>query len=236
MEASSIFQQAWVGPAPSDKRQTYVEYPYEDSKLKLPSADLSWLSPLDRKIADEMKPHWQERSELRPFEMFKSNLKTLLRQANELDLSLPATFLDFMSSLELQYRVPSATACYFDLPNHITQSPFQARDWIIRFLNDQQACCAWYLYFQQDGALCVICSYSTEHGFLDDLEQTLSTESVEEIRKSTFLVAPSFDAFLYRFWSESIRWFATHFASRPQPKHNGLASWIKRRLRRELLP
>jgi len=236
MEASQLFRRAWLGPNPEGKGGTYAEYTFEHPVFQSPPSNLDWLTPLDPFITDQMKPHWQERMELWPWETFQANLETLKRESKETGLKLPRRFAELMSSLELQQRIPSATACYFDLSDHLILSPFQTGDRIIRFLNDQQACCAWYLYFQKSSSPCVICSSSTEQSnFLDELTNTLPLERVEVIRKATLLVAPTFDAFLYRFWLENLNWnWHWEKVVKPSPLTfpSNLFSWIKSRLRR----
>src|SRR5215467_12283016 len=75
-----------------------------------------------------------------------NRMKEIVDSARQLGLSLPDAFLQVMASPDLQDRIPSCTACYFDLPEKIVPCPGSGEGYLIRFLNDQQAVLMWYLY------------------------------------------------------------------------------------------
>ena len=120
-------------------------------------------------------------------------LPRLVSSAQHLGLSLPDAFLKFMASKELRDRIPSCTGCYFDLPREIIPCPGCEQGHIIRFLDDQQGNAFWYLYLTPQGEQCVLASLEE----LDDPHPSLET-----ILEYTVVCAPSFEAFLYRFWIE----------------------------------
>src|SRR5207249_640051 len=92
----------------------------------------------------------------------------VLAEARALRLALPDSFVRLTGSFELQDRIPSCTACYFDLPEGVMESPFRAGDHVIRFLNDQQVCVCWYLYLSADESPFVISSSGAgDEPFLD---------------------------------------------------------------------
>ncbi|MFO0809957.1 MAG: hypothetical protein U0746_15150 [Gemmataceae bacterium] len=131
-----------------------------------------------------------------------------MAEARALGLVLPNTFVLLTASFELQDRIPSCTACYFDLPETIIESPFRPGDRIIRFLNDQQACVCWYLYLPTDEPPFVISSSGDGNApFLDAIDFTTRPELVATAKRFTALAAKSFDEFIYRFWIENCIWF-----------------------------
>ena len=79
----------------------------------------------------------------------------LVAEATARGVSLPSTFLAFMRDPEAHRRVPTCTACYFDLPPEMTPSPFGDGVHLIRFLNDQQWLLLWHLYLKPSGEHCL---------------------------------------------------------------------------------
>ena len=111
-----------------------------------------------------------------------------------------------MADPRLQDRVPSCTACYFDLPDHLTPSPFGDAGYFVRFLNDQQWCVLWHLYVVPSGDHCVVASTRAfDDPSSGEDEETLAYADDQEV---TVVCAPDFEAFLYRFWLENHIWFA----------------------------
>jgi hypothetical protein len=125
---------------------------------------------------------------------------------SEQGLSLPPAFLQLMTSHDLQDRVPSCTACYFDLPDTIVPCPQSENGYLIRFLNDQQGCLFWYLYLTPQGEEGVL----TSPFCLDTLSQYTEREDFppelfqKKVKESTYICA---EEFLYRFWLENTIWF-----------------------------
>jgi hypothetical protein len=70
-------------------------------------------------------------------------------------------------------------------------------------LNDQQDVLLWYLYVKPDGEHCVIVSPAPYDEI--DFSQEMS---LERLNLHTLYCAPTFEAFVYRFWLENRLWFA----------------------------
>jgi hypothetical protein len=73
------------------------------------SGDLYWLQPLDEDTARAMTSYQMGESVFSSKEM-----KELKDNCQRLGCTLPRGFEQFMTSLELQNRIPSASACYWD--------------------------------------------------------------------------------------------------------------------------
>lgn len=181
---------------------TYCFYPYE-SLPPLPPLDgsLAWLGALRDDVDRQMEPH-------RNAPEARGQLAHIREEADRLGLILPGAFLRLMESTELQDRIPSCTACYFQLSDHITPCPGSEQGYIVRFLNDQQDVLTWYLYLTPAGEHCVLVSpYAMDSE--DDAHR--STAEQEQARNAiianTRICASSFEEFMYRFWLENVLWF-----------------------------
>jgi len=196
----------WIGPGIPGIRDcdgTYCETPLQDLPVVEEPDDLAWVEPLHPLIDAEMR---QYRPNARQRQRYAQRAKTILAQAAELGLRLPAAFRELIQSEILQDRFPSATACYFDLPEKVVPAPFGLSGHIIRFLNDQQTCVLWYLYLPARGEPFVLASYPVEGAdFLEDLN-TEDTRAVAEATSETRIVARTFTEFLYRYWIENTVW------------------------------
>jgi hypothetical protein len=129
---------------------TYCFFPYEDlPSLDEPDETLDWLGPLDEATDRQMQVHRN-----RP--TAPGRLQEIEAAAGRLGLILPAPFLRLMASPVLQDRIPSPTACCFELAKAIAPYPGSQDGFIIRFLNDQQNVLTWYLYLTREGASGVI--------------------------------------------------------------------------------
>lgn len=115
---------------------------------------------------------------------------------------LPESFVRFMRSPDLQRRVPSPTACYFDAPERVVEAPAPGDGILVRFLNDQQWCAHWYLYVERGGAHAVVTS---PHAL--DLEPS-GGEGGDTFNAALHRCAPDFECFIYRMWLEGSVWFA----------------------------
>jgi hypothetical protein len=174
---------------------SYAALPPLEAALQ---GDFRWLGALEENLEDAMSVHRRPEAQTR----VEANLDRLLVHAGQLGLKLPAPFVRFMGSPALQQRVPSCTACYFDLPERIVQSPAGDGGYLIRFLNDQQDVLFWFLYLNPKGEHCVVASWIK----FDD--EPLPAEVVAVAKRDTFFCGPSFEEFLYRFWLENEIWFA----------------------------
>jgi hypothetical protein len=188
---------------------TYQLFPY-DSIPPIPedalSGTLQWLNPLDEDIDHEMQPYRHQEDE----EFWSESLHRLAASAQRLGLRLPEPFVRFMASQELRDRIPSCTACYFDLPEKIVHCPGTEDGYVFRFLNDQQFVLLWYLYLNPRGEHCVLVTHPRFHDLAespDYAEPFQNEEERQEVLKGVYVCAPSFAAFLYRFWLENTIWF-----------------------------
>jgi hypothetical protein len=181
---------------------TYCFYPYE-SLPPIPEVDgtLSWLGSLDATTDQMMQVH-------RNAPEARGNLERLIAEAEQLGLGLPQSFLRLMGSPKLQDRIPSSTACYFVLSEHIVPSPGTDGGYVIRFLNDQQDVLLWHLYVTREGDRGVLVSpYPLDELASPDASAGLGEDDRQAIIANTYLCAPSFEAFIYRFWLENVIWF-----------------------------
>lgn len=161
---------------------------------------LDWLGPLDPKTDREMAIH-------RNAPEARGALAAILADATKLGLTLPESFVYLMGSAELRDRIPSCTACFFKLSEHIVPCIGSEQGYVVRFLNDQQDVFLWYLYLTPQGQQRVLISAAP----LDELEREysngLSDDEREAVIGNTFICALSFDAFIYRWWLENTIWF-----------------------------
>ncbi len=125
----------------------------------------------------------------------------LFARAAALGLTLPPALERFMTTPELQGAVPSCTACEWDLSEAPQPCRVTPGAYTIRFLRDQQDCLFWYLHVRPDGTAPVLCSPIP----FDDPELEVSREVVIE---NSWIVAPHFEHFVYRFWIENELWDA----------------------------
>lgn len=210
---SALFKTGWFSfglPGYRPCHGTYERYPC-DNIPPIPQEQLTgrlqWLVPLNSEINEEMQPYRptpEQRVEQMP--QWTDTLKSIVASAQHLGLALPEAFLRLMSSPELQDRIPSCTACYFNLPQLAFCLGNKEEGYVLRFLHDQQDCVMWHLYLSAHGDECVLAS-----GTYLDLVYTNPDEvghiTEEEAMEQTWVCAPSFEAFLYRFWMENVIWF-----------------------------
>jgi hypothetical protein len=210
---SALFKTGWFSfelPGYRPCHGTYELYPYDGippiSQEQL-TGQLQWLVPLASEIDAEMQPHRstpEQREEHLP--ELTDDVKSLVASAESLGLTLPEAFLRLMSSSALQDRIPSCTACYFQFSRLAPCPGDKEGGYVLRFLHDQQDCIIWHLYLSPKGDAYVLASYT----YLDlagtDSEEVDHITEADAV-KYTWVCAPSFEAFLYRFWLENVIWF-----------------------------
>lgn len=114
-----------------------------------------------------------------------------------------------MSSPLLRTRIPSCTDCHFALTQLAFCPGDKEKGYVLRFLHDQQDCVIWHLYLSSEGEECVLASHTyLDLVYTDPDEFDNITE--QEAVAQTWICAPSFEAFLYRFWMENVLWFNLH--------------------------
>lgn len=162
---------------------TYALYRYESLPplgAGLLRGDFAWLTPVrGRQKAGKPAP--------------------LFARAAALGLVLPPAFERFMGAAELKAAVPSCTACEWDLGDAPQPCRVTPGAYTIRFLRDQQDCLFWYLYVRPDGTAPVLCSPIP-------FDEPGLGVSREVVLANSWLVAPDFEAFVYRFWIENELW------------------------------
>jgi hypothetical protein len=181
----------WVGPGGLNDRTTYVTRSADDVPT-LPDIRLdgtfSWLpdpgKDLDWAIGSEFDVRSVDRLE---------------GVADTKGITLPGPLVAFLKS-EKRNWVRSATGCWLDLPSDLVSVPGTDAT-AIRFLNDQQGAQFWYATVSPAGEeLGVIAS----DDLFDAPEPWLDGAAAE-----TYVCAPSYEAFLLRFWIENEIWFRT---------------------------
>ncbi|HEY7417428.1 MAG TPA: hypothetical protein VH593_19750 [Ktedonobacteraceae bacterium] len=207
-----IFQTGWYSfrlPGYRPCRGTYERYPYNPLP-PIPeeqfTGELQWLTPLNKKANEAMQPYRptpEQREEWMP--QWTDDLKSVIASAQHLGLNLPDAFIRLMSSPALQDRIPSCTACYFDLSQLAFCPGDKEEGYVLRFLHDQQDCVIWHLYLSTHGDECVLASGTYLDQVYTNQDEFGVTE--EEAVKYTWVCAPSFEAFLYRFWIENVIWY-----------------------------
>lgn len=137
MSASEFFQPGWMMFGLPDLRPSSHTYEQTDYNSLPPiphlGLRLDWLTSLHPKIDEEMRVY---RPDEQARQTYTEKRERIIAEARALDLRLPETFVQLTGSFELQDRIPSCTACYFDLPEKVIESPFRRGDYVIRFLND----------------------------------------------------------------------------------------------------
>jgi hypothetical protein len=195
------FPACWYGiplPGYREYNATYRRLAY-DSLPPLPDkqfhGDFRWLpeEPWSRKPGcGETEEHHRR---------WLARLNELLVDASRLGLELPGTFLQYMRS-DLRFRLPSCTGCYYRWPDRIAESP-KGGGHLLSFLADSQDCLVWYLYLRHTtNDHCVVVSWDFL-GFDDPPEPQFPDDP-----DNVFFCAPSFEAFIYRFWIENAIWYA----------------------------
>ena len=207
------FEWGWrgmdLGPA-RPCQYTYYLYTYE-SLPPLPEFDgaLAWLGSVDEEV-DEA-PTDQRTIEAR------DQLARIEREAVELGLTLPPAFVRLMSSPNLLDRIPEYASSWFPPLEHVVPCVVKTAGSLICFLRDQQDVVVWFLYLTPQGAELVIGSHD---GTIDaaqwdewnswDGGEGPDDDELAEIVANAKICAPSFEAFIYRFWPESTLYSKLH--------------------------
>lgn len=181
---------------------TYITLDFERlPELPMMDEALHWLANVNIRFDEDGEPINLALED-------KALFSSILAEAVFLQLELPQSFIRFMQQPELQKRVPSCTDCFLELSDQFI-SLKQPNTYALRFMNDQQSCVMWYLYFEGGKCVGVIASAY----FLEpDLFQAMYGEeydlNYDEIQNEIILCAKNFTSFLHRFWFENELWFA----------------------------
>ena len=180
---------------------TYCFYPYDSiPPIRALNGTLDWLGPLDQETEQSMKLYRNAPEQ-------RGRLTEIEAEATTLSLTLPEAFVHLMGSHELQDRIPSCTACTFDLSAHVVPCIGDSPGYIIRFLRDQQDVLLWYLYLTPDGDERVLVSPYEFGDGPDEDPNALPDDERKAVIAHTCICAPSFEEFVYRFWLENALWF-----------------------------
>jgi hypothetical protein len=170
---------------------------------------LSWLTPLDDNLLANMAPYFAD-GEKR--DLIATHFEKNVADAQARGFTVPEVFLKFMRSRELRRRIPSCTACYFDAPERLVE--MDDGGVLFRFLDDQQWCVLWYLYLGPNQTQAIVASC---HAFDVDDEKEIANEThvyANDDSPWTWVCAPDFESFLFRFWLENHIWFVENESHR----------------------
>lgn len=201
------FKTGWISFRLPDVRPCHTTYcVWTDDLPPLPPVDynggLGWLLPLPLDLDRRMQPFRpapDDRARSR------ANLQRLSAAAPQAGFELPAAFVRLMGSEQLQDRIPSCTACYFELFERLLPCPGREEDAVVPFLIDQQAVVVWYLVLRRHATPYVVASFAD---LVDLLAGEDPTEAQVAFVDDAVVCAWSFEEFLYRFWLENVIWFA----------------------------
>lgn len=200
-----------------EDRGTYTLYPYE-SLPPLPvdrfQGSFQWLenSTTWDRLGQVDWQSWQER--------MRSGVGRVTAEAARLNLGLPTAFPSFMENVEWLARTRSCTDCYFGLPARIAPSPAGEGGSLIRFYSDSQSCLHWYVYVTGKQYHCVVVSgkfyggdwaWENEYGGSDVGDGGEEEQGPDEL----WFCAPSFEAFMYRWWIENEIWYGLSYDHHP---------------------
>jgi hypothetical protein len=140
-----------------------------------------------------------------------ATMQLLSRRLSRAGVTLPASFVTFMSSAELQQRVPSSTGNDWELSNP-APSPVEQYGSLLQFMHNLD-CWYFYLYLAEDGSCPVLGSAELFTPEADDDEDRHFTPA--KFMETAFWLAPDFEQFVYRYWVENVIWHHTIYQQRP---------------------
>jgi hypothetical protein len=149
--------------------------------------NFDWLKPYPEQISKE---DWEYD--------FSQEIKQLKKDAEEKDLEIPNSFLNFMSNGELIRRIRSNTDCYFEFGDCIEEVVESNGMNFIHFMSDSQGCFFWYLCIDKDGESCIVTSVNL-YGYKNKV--------APELDEVGYFCASSFEEFIFRFWIENEIWY-----------------------------
>jgi hypothetical protein len=133
-------------------------------------------------------------------------LRARVEEARRAGFTVPPEFVRFLTSEDLYGRVPSCTACYYDIGSRLVPIPdYDGPERLLRFMNDQQSIYLWYLLLEPRGKHRVVFARPEEEDYprgkaLDDAIVP------RDLRKCAW----SFEEFIKRFWIENTLWYAVN--------------------------
>lgn len=176
---------------------TYCLFSYDTLPPLAPADEtFDWLTPLSAQLSSPTS------AGLNAAEA-REHVEALAADVAGHGLRLPASFTRLMSTPELQDRIPSCTACEFDLDERLIACPESKDGFIVPFLHDQQGSVVWYLYLTPSGDHCVL----AHHGVFQPNMGRIGGADIEKAMAKFRACAPTFTDFIHRFWLENVLWF-----------------------------
>jgi hypothetical protein len=158
-------------------------------------------------------------------------LDARVAEAKKAGLTVPPEAVRFLSDPELHSKIPSCTACYFELGAKLTPLPdHDGPERLLRFMHDQQTCYVWYLLLEPKGRHRIVVAWPE---WIDEAKgETFEDLAIpRELRE----VAPSFEEFIKRFFIENTIWFAANKGKPFEPEHERYADAARGAVARGLL-
>jgi hypothetical protein len=199
------------GYRPHPDPTTYSLFSYEDLP-PIPediSDDFSWL-----RLEPVQSPSIAESGYPNGSQPYLGKLTSILAPSS---ISPPHNFENFINDVSLHTRIRSCTDCYLDLGDYAVRTIGENTGHLIHFLSDSQWCGHWYIFIAISGAHFVVTSENA-YGFrfLDsDSESIYPKENIDLESEEIYFCAPSFPAFIYRFWLENEIWFKLVWEKEP---------------------
>lgn len=132
----------------------------------------------------------------------------------EAGVRLPDFASKFLEDSSLYTRVPSCTGCFLELSEQLIPVPGYEGEFLLRFLNDSQSVCIWYLHLTRNGSEKVVVSpylldpeIFAAMGYLEERDEE-SASSYEECFHESIVCESDFERFICRFSIENRIWFS----------------------------
>jgi hypothetical protein len=186
----------------SAARATYVRFDLDEQpRVNVAEDDLSWLEGQPEK--SEWALNGPESTPDQP--LTAEALEALAGQ-----LPLPLALITLAHRADLQRRIRSATACYFDLGHFVVPTTVPDGH-LLHLVSDQQSVRHWLLYLDRDGRHVMVTTAETL-GFDYSDEPECAAAQAQSVRldgtNDLEVCADTLTEFLYRFWVENELWFA----------------------------
>jgi|GEM_PF-513910 len=201
------FPSAWWGIKLPGLRAagTYSRFSYDSlPSLRYPhfSGAFDWLPP------GEAPPIHPE--EAQDEERYTEHFNRLVEYLTGIGLTVPADFVRWLTDRSV-WRIPSCTSCYPDRSWDTTTVEGPKGNRVLPFYIDSQGCLTWYLYLTPDGYHAVLATGAILcHSWVEaTFENLIFLDLPRPLGKSDNLVfvAPSVEAFFYRWWLENALWY-----------------------------
>ena len=166
---------------------------------------------------------WLEKTEGEPYGMTFENqedppLDQRVAEAKKERLVVPKEAVRFLADQDLHSKVPSCTACYFELGRLEPIPDHTGPERLLRFMHDQQTCYVWYLLLEPGGRHRVVVAWPEwkEGVESEDFEDHATPREITEC-------ASSFEEFIKRFFIENTIWFSANKDKPFTPEHERYA-------------